>query len=146
MGAGFIVTPNEAQHLGLGRRPGLERHVRPYRNGRDLTGKSRDVLVVDLFGLEAEQVRRDFPEVYQYLHDRVYLDLDGGQPRTDPKGRKLGRKWNARASYQEKWWIFGEPRGEFRPALEASPATSRPSRPPSTESSSSSTPRSCRTT
>ena len=38
-GAGFIVTPFEAERLGLGRRPGLERHIRPYRNGRDLTAR-----------------------------------------------------------------------------------------------------------
>ena len=35
-GAGFIVTPAQAAQLGLGRRPGLENHIRPYRNGRDL--------------------------------------------------------------------------------------------------------------
>ncbi len=28
-GAGFIVTPHEAEALGLGKRPGLERHIRP---------------------------------------------------------------------------------------------------------------------
>jgi len=37
-GSGFIVTPAEAEHIGLGRRPGLERHIRPYRNGRDPRG------------------------------------------------------------------------------------------------------------
>ena len=31
-GAGFIVTPNEAAHLGFGKRPGIERHIRDYRN------------------------------------------------------------------------------------------------------------------
>ena len=35
-GAGFIVTPEQAAALGLGKRPGLERHIRDYRNGRDL--------------------------------------------------------------------------------------------------------------
>ena len=41
-GAGFIVTPQEAEHLGLGRREGLEKHIRPYRNGRDLLQRSRE--------------------------------------------------------------------------------------------------------
>ena len=50
-GDGFIVTPAEAAHLGLGRRPGLENHIRLYRNGRDLMGTSRGVMVIDLFGL-----------------------------------------------------------------------------------------------
>lgn len=60
MGAGFIVTPAEAALLGLGNRAGLERHIRPYRNGRDLTGHSRDVMVIDLFGLSAEERASDF--------------------------------------------------------------------------------------
>lgn len=34
-GAGFIISPSEAKYLGLGRRSGLERHIRLYRNGRD---------------------------------------------------------------------------------------------------------------
>jgi hypothetical protein len=32
-GAGFIVTPAQAKALGLGRVPGLERHIRPYLRG-----------------------------------------------------------------------------------------------------------------
>ena len=47
-GAGFIVTPNEARSLGLGTVPGLDQHIRPYRNGRDLTGTPRGVMVIDL--------------------------------------------------------------------------------------------------
>lgn len=36
------------------------------------------------------------------------------------KGKKeyVGRDWNNRQSYRDKWWIFGEPRDEIRPALE----------------------------
>ena len=36
-GSGFLLTAVQARDLGLGRIPGLERHVRPYRHGRDLT-------------------------------------------------------------------------------------------------------------
>ncbi len=50
-GGGFIVTPDQARTLGLGRVSGLEQHIRPYLNGRDLTGRSRGVMVIDLFGL-----------------------------------------------------------------------------------------------
>jgi hypothetical protein len=46
-GAGFIVTPTEAAHLGLGKRDGLERHIRPYLNGRDLLQHSRGAMVID---------------------------------------------------------------------------------------------------
>lgn len=100
-GAGFIVTPEQASALGLGRIPGLEKHIRPYLNGRDLTGSSRNVMVIDLFGLSSEQVQRQFPEVYQRIYDLV----------------KSERDHNRRAAYSEKWWIFGEPRSAFRPAL-----------------------------
>ncbi|WP_298127164.1 DNA methyltransferase [Brevundimonas sp.] len=104
-GSGFIVTPEEAAHLGLGRRPGLDRHIRSYRNGRDLTSRSRGVMVIDLFGLSAEEARRDYPEVYQHLLTKVKPERDA----------------NNRATYRENWWIFGEPRRELRPALEGRP-------------------------
>src|ERR1019366_1510955 len=93
-GAGFIVTEDEARTLGLGRIDGLDRHIRPYRNGRDITGTPRGFLVIDLFGLTAEEVRERFPEVYQWVLDRV----------------KPERDQNSRNSYAANWWIFGEPR------------------------------------
>ncbi len=101
-GAGFIVTRQQVALLGLGRRPGLERHIREYRNGRDLTGIPRAALVIDLFGLAAEEVRSLFPEVYQHLLATV----------------KPERDRNNREAYRTNWWIFGEPRSELRPALE----------------------------
>jgi hypothetical protein len=101
-GDGFIISRETAVELGLGRRPGLDRHIKEYRNGRDLTARPRDVMVVDLFGLSAEKVRKDFPEVYQHLLETV----------------KPERDKNNRVSYREKWWLFGEPRREMRPALD----------------------------
>ena len=98
-GAGFIVTPEQAQALGLGRVPGLDRHIRPYLNGRDLTGHSRNVMVIDLFGLTEAEVRQRFPEVYQWVLERVKPERDQN---------------NARLSYRATWWIFGEPRPELR--------------------------------
>lgn len=67
IGSGFIVTPEQATALGLGRILRLERHIRPYRNGKDLTATPRNVLAIDLFGLSAGQVRDRFPEVYRSL-------------------------------------------------------------------------------
>jgi hypothetical protein len=100
-GAGFIVTRAEAATLGLGAVAGLEHHIREYRNGRDLTAAPRGVLVIDLFGLTAEEVRARFPAVYQWILERV----------------KPERDQNNRASYRANWWTFGEPRKDFRPAL-----------------------------
>lgn len=101
-GAGFIVSVQEAGHLGLGRREGLERHIRPYRNGRDLTARARGVMVIDLFGLAEAEVRQRFPEVYQHLLVAVKPERDA----------------NNRATYRDNWWLFGEPRRELRPALD----------------------------
>lgn len=113
-GAGFIVSPAQAATLGLGRRTGLERHIRPYRNGRDLTGTPRGAMVMDFYGLSKDRLRIDFPEAYQHLVETV-------KEARDDDGRLVGRDANPRAAYREQWWIFGEPRGEFRPALEGLP-------------------------
>src|SRR5215217_1682954 len=104
-GAGFIVTPAEAENLGLGRHPGLEQHVRPYRNGRDLTAHPRNMMVIDLFGLTAEVARANYPDIYQHVLARV----------------KPERDTNNRAVYRDTWWVFGEPRREIRPALAGLP-------------------------
>lgn len=100
-GAGFIVTPREAAGLGLGSIAGLEAHILHYRHGRDLAQKPRGVMVIDLFGLTADQVRERFPAVYQRVSDRV----------------KPERDQNNRAAYRENWWVFGEPRADLRAAL-----------------------------
>ena len=100
-GSGFIVDPDEAAQLGLGRIPGLEQHIREYRNGRDLTQTPRGVMVIDLFGLKADEVLARYPEVYQWVLEHV----------------KPERDHNNRATYRDNWWIFGEPRSDFRPAL-----------------------------
>ena len=107
-GAGFIVTPTQAAYLGLGRRPGLERHIRPYRNGRDLTSRSRGVMIIDLFGLSAGEARQDFPEVYQHLHETVRA----GRAEQFEKSPTADAR-----SYLDTWWIFGKPRTDLRPAL-----------------------------
>lgn len=111
-GAGFIITRAQAAVLGLGQRPGLERHIRPYRNGRDLTGHSRDALVIDLHGLEIAAVRRDFPEVYQHLAETVRTGR-AAQFERSPTA-------DARA-YLNRWWEFGKPRPELRVALDGLP-------------------------
>lgn len=100
-GDGFLVTKELATKLGLGRRAGLDKHIREYRNGRDLTGQSRNLMVIDLLGLSDREVRSQFPEVYQHLLENV----------------KPEREKNNRATYRENWWLFGEPRRDLRPAL-----------------------------
>ncbi|MGU3389793.1 class I SAM-dependent DNA methyltransferase [Sphingomonas sp. M1A8_2b] len=102
-GSGFMVAPNMVEHLGLSRRPELEKHLRPYLNGRDIMSQSRGLLVLDFLGLTEHEVRSRFPEAYQNLLVRV----------------KPERDLNNRASYRENWWLFGEPRKDIRPALDS---------------------------
>ncbi len=113
-GDGFIVTPQEAKHLGLGKRVGLENYIREYRNGRDLTAHPRGVMVIDLLGLTVEEIRRRYPEVYQHVKaevkEKIKINKNGEE-------EFVGRDWNNRPSYREQWWVFGEPRRELRPAL-----------------------------
>ncbi len=98
-GSGFVVTPEEAQRLGKAPL------VRPYRNGRDLTAEPRGVLVIDAFGLSAEELRTQHPAVYQWLLERVKPERDA----------------NRDQQFREKWWLHGRSRGEIRRALSRLP-------------------------
>jgi hypothetical protein len=115
IGSGFILTPQKARDLGLSTREGLDQHIRPYANGRDLLQKSRGAMVIDMLGLDEKSVRQRFPEAFEHIYRTV----------------KPERDRNRRASYRDNWWLFGEPRRELRPALEhleqfiVTPATSK---------------------
>ena len=109
-GTGFRLHPREAEWLGLGSKPGLDRYIRPYRNGRDLAKKSRDLMVIDLYGLAASDVRAAFPEIYQFLLERV-------KPVRDAEARRSGKK--DAQTYAEYWWLFGKPRPDLRSACSA---------------------------
>jgi hypothetical protein len=98
-GAGFIVTPSQWEAWG---RPAV---VHPYRNGKDLTDKPRGVMVIDFYGLDESEARTRFPGVYQHVLDTV----------------KPERDQNNRAAYRDRWWIYGEARSAFRPALASLP-------------------------
>ncbi|MFN9026678.1 MAG: class I SAM-dependent DNA methyltransferase, partial [Akkermansiaceae bacterium] len=100
-GAGLVISQHEAEQLGYGVSIHLNEVIRPYLNGKDLTSKSRNVYLIDLVGYSEEQVRTKFPQLYQHL-------LINTKPERDQNSRK---------SYREAWWIPGEPRSSFRPAL-----------------------------
>ncbi|MCP5547354.1 MAG: class I SAM-dependent DNA methyltransferase [Akkermansiaceae bacterium] len=104
-GSGFIVSHEEALHLGLGTVPGIEKHLLGYRNGKDLTNRPREVMLIDLFGLSEAEAASQFPSLYQHVLVHV----------------KPERDQNNRDTYRLNWWIFGEPRRDFRPALDGLP-------------------------
>ncbi|MFQ3666655.1 MAG: DNA methyltransferase [Sphingomonadaceae bacterium] len=115
-GRGFAITRQEAEHLGLNRRAGLEAHIRPYRNGKDLAGRTedqvKDKMVIDLFGLTETEVRQRFPEVYQHLLATVKPARDAQVLKSPTPDAK---------AYAANWWIMGKPRPELRPALAGLP-------------------------
>lgn len=100
-GAGFMVTLEQASQLGLGHISGLENHIRHYRHGKDLAGISRNVMVIDLDGLSIEEVRTRFPEVFQWVLERV-------KPERDQNNEKYRK---------ENWWLFGRRNTELRAGL-----------------------------
>jgi hypothetical protein len=100
-GAGFIVSPEQARELGLGTIPGLEQHIRPYLNGRDLAQNSRGMMVIDLHGLDIESVRERFPMVYQRVFETVKPERDQNR---EPYRRQF-------------WWLFGRKNTDLRSFL-----------------------------
>lgn len=101
-GAGFIVTRKGAEILGLGKRQGLEAYLKPYVNGRDLLQRSRGAMVIDFFGLSEADARKQFPEAFQHVLRTVKPERDKNRDR----------------DLRERWWQFGRPRTEIRPAIE----------------------------
>lgn len=98
-GNGFIVTPEQWQTW---KQPAV---VHSYRNGRDLVDQPRGVMVIDLFGLTEEQVRKTHPAIYQHLLQTV----------------KPEREQNNDRSRRENWWLFGRSNAELRAALAGLP-------------------------
>ena len=102
-GAGFIVSPQEAAYLGLGSTPGLEKHIWPYRNGKDLAARPRNVLVIDMYPLQPEEIRRRYPKVYQHLLQKVKPERDKNNmefrriiptaTRSNPHGPNRACRW-----------------------------------------------------
>ncbi|WP_370638356.1 class I SAM-dependent DNA methyltransferase [Aurantimonas sp. VKM B-3413] len=96
-GRGFVLSRSQAEQFS-----GMEEHfVRRYMNGRELISGKSSRFVIDLFNLSDAEVRSAAPKLYQHLLGAV----------------KPIRAQNNRAAYRDRWWIFAEPRREFRPAL-----------------------------
>ena len=94
-GAAMVVTPEQASHFES------DAPLRPYRNGKDLTDRPRGALVIDCYGLSAEEVRASFPRLYQWLVDRVKPERDANRDK----------------DLREKWWLHRRNNDEMRRAL-----------------------------
>ena len=100
IGEDFMISSTKAKAIGLGKQAGLGNHIRPYFNGKDITNKARGIFVIDFLGLSEGDIAKRFPEAYEWLLERV-------KPFRDQSERK---------QYRENWWIFAEPRKEWRTA------------------------------
>ncbi|UXX82217.1 class I SAM-dependent DNA methyltransferase [Roseovarius pelagicus] len=99
-GAGFILTPEEAENL-ISKRHHVNREViRPYLNGRDLAQSSRGYFAIDLYPLCEQEARRKHPEILQHVADTVKPERD--------QNREPWRK--------EHWWWYGRTHEELRNA------------------------------
>lgn len=101
-GSGFVVSADEAKLLdaNFGTPNSI---IWPLLSGRDLTQHPRERYAIDVCLFSENQVRRQFAKVFQRLLTRV-------KPERDPNHRK---------SVRERWWVYGEARTTFRPALKA---------------------------
>ncbi len=100
IGSGFIIDELERQNL-LDLEPSSASIIRPYTSGRDLTSGGRGLYTIDAYGLEERNLVEEHPRLYQHLHAAVLPQ----------------RQTNARKSYRDRWWIYGEPRNDLRAAL-----------------------------
>ncbi len=101
VGEGFRVTGDEIVAMGYSM-AALPTCIRSYQKGRELVQGGGTGWVLDCYGMSAEELEKLHPAIYQHLLLHV----------------KPERDHNNRTSRRERWWIFGEPVGKLRKALE----------------------------
>lgn len=101
VGEGFRVSENDITGLGYSL-DNLPTCIRHYQKGRELLQGGESGWVIDCFGFEPSEIQSEFPTIYQHLLIHV----------------KPERDHNKRKSRRERWWLFGEPVGKLRKALD----------------------------
>jgi hypothetical protein len=96
--SGFILTQDEATAMGYGHTKGIENLIRPYRHGRDLADRPRNVLLIDAHGFDEAQLQSQYPAIYQHLWNRVRPERSTNR---DPRLQKL-------------WWLHRRSREDWR--------------------------------
>ena len=100
-GTGFVLTPEGKNDLATKDKISDGQIFHPLLSARDITQETRGLWAIDLFGHTLESIRKNFPQTYQQVLTLVKPERDA----------------NARASVRDRWWIYGEARSTFRPAL-----------------------------
>ena len=96
--AGFILTSEEASRLVDYSSNVPISIIRPYRNGRDLTDKPRNVMLIDAYGFSESDLRENHPAIYQHLMNRVLPE----------------RATNRDERLREYWWLHRRSRADWR--------------------------------
>ncbi|CAE7866486.1 yeeA [Symbiodinium microadriaticum] len=99
-GQGFLLEPTEARQI-ISKEPQSEPLIKPWLGGIGIQRTQQRRLAIDVSHMGVDEVRIDFPTVFQHLSDRVLPE----------------RRENSRKSVRERWWVYGEARNTFRPAL-----------------------------
>ena len=98
-GAGFILLEQNAAARLANSSPSL---VREIRNGRDYARRPVARWAIDAYGLTESELREAHPAVYQHLRNTTFEE----------------RQQSQREAYRNYWWVFMEPRAEFRGAVQ----------------------------
>jgi hypothetical protein len=99
-GAGFILNEKQVRFI-LEKEPTSRAVIKGYLNGKDFTGNSRGVKVIDFFGLSDSEALIQYPTAYQHVFERVKPERD------------LSKEPNVK----KKWWLHGRTRDELRAAI-----------------------------
>jgi hypothetical protein len=100
-GTGFSVSPDDREKLLSEGGDAARVVIHELLSARDITQESRRLFAIDLFGKTVDEVKKEMPSIYQWVLTRVKPERDS----------------NSRAALRDRWWIFGEARSTFRPAL-----------------------------
>lgn len=100
-GEGFKINEAERSHFISFDGSEVEKVTPSLIGGSELLHGSQGWFVIDFAHLSEAEARRRFPSLYQHLLVNVLPE----------------RKTNRRQAFVARWWIFGEPRKAFRPAL-----------------------------
>ena len=99
-GQGFLLSPHLAKTFLLSD-PSTKCIIKPWVGGLAIQRNAERKMAIDVCSLSEKELRSLYPQVFQHLTDFILPD----------------RQQNSRKSVREKWWVYGEARNTFRPAL-----------------------------
>lgn len=102
IGKGFSISRAKADKL---KDAGLDSVIKPYKNGSDITQSDRDLFIIDFFPMDEDTARSTNSKAYFHVREHVRPD----------------REINNRASYRNRWWLFGENMVAMRNAISELP-------------------------